>query len=208
DGEPLRDKTIQALKDEALRFGNEVFYSSEKKMVDEVIRLNQQTLFEDLDSTPNRGELNELFRYTDKEAETKKDGLWARCMCFPGKLMKSVFTDHERWEHGLKKAALAGYYRNSFKGTHTICWLGGNFENTADWLNAGKTLARCWLLLTKERACIHPFGSLITNKAAYEKIKAMFPLPAKGRIWMIFRAGYSKEPARSYRLDTKEIIVN
>jgi hypothetical protein len=208
NGEPLSEKSLRALKEEAIGQGHEVFWSSEKQMVEEVIRLNQQTLFEDLGSGATRDELNRLFRYTDQEAEIKKDGLWARCMCFPGKLMRSVFNDHERWEHGLKKTALAGYYKNSFKGTHTICWFGGNFDNTTDWLNAGKTLARCWLLLTKEGACIHPFGSLITNKAAYEKINALFTQPAKGKIWMIFRAGYSREPARSYRLDTEEIIIN
>ena len=208
-GKPVSEKTLGTLKDEAARSGHEIFWSSEKKMVDYVISLNQQTLFEDLESKANRDELKRLFRYTDEDAETKKDGLWARCMCFPGKLLKSVFIHHDKWEHGLRKKLLAKHYKKSFKGTQTICWIGGKFENTADWLNAGKIFARTWLLLTRDEACIHPFGSLITNKEAYKKINEVFTQPVgDGKIWMIFRAGYSKEPVRSYRVSTKEIIIN
>src|SRR5437868_13327553 len=130
-------------------------------------------------------------------------------MCFPGKLMRSVFRHHEKWQHGIRKRLLATDYKKSFKGTQTICWLGGRFEDHSDWLNAGKTLSRTWLLLTRDGACIHPFGSLITNRQAYKKINEMFTQPGNGKkIWMIFRAGYSKEPARSYRLSTEEIIIN
>jgi hypothetical protein len=208
-GNPLSEKTLNTIKEEAARSGHEIFWSSEKKMVDYVIRLNQQTLFEDLESKANRDELARLFRYTDEEAETKKDGLWARCMCFPGKLLKSVFIHHEKWEHGLRKKLLSNHYKKSFKGTQTICWVCGKFENTADWLNAGKTLARSWLLLTRDGACIHPFGSLITNKEAYKKINEAFTRPRSDeKTWMIFRAGYSKEPARSYRISAEEIIIN
>lgn len=209
NGEPLTGNSLNSIKDEASKYGHELFWSSEKKMADAIIKLNQQTLFEDLESKANRDELNGLFRYTAKEAETKKDGLWSRCMCFPGKLMKSVFSHHQKWDHGLRKKMLAAYYKNSFKGSETICWLNGKFDNTADWLNAGKILTRIWLRLTDEGAFIHPFGSLITNQQAYKKINDMC-VHANGdkKLWMIFRAGYSKEPARSYRLSTEEIIVN
>ena len=122
--------------------------------------------------------------------------------------MKSVFNHHDRWQNGLKKTILSDYYKKSFKGTHTIGWIGGDFENSDDWLNAGRTLARCWLLLTRDGIYIQPFGSLITNAKAYKKINEMCAQPGEGKkIWMIFRAGYCKEPVRSYRLDTDEIII-
>jgi hypothetical protein len=209
DGKPVNPATLATIKAEATRFGHEFFSSSEKELVDYVIGLNQETLFQDLGSAANCNELDQLFRYTKEEAETKKDGLWSTCMCFPGKLMKSVFTHHEKWEKGWRRWLLANKYRGSFKGTTTICWFGGRFEDTGDWLNAGRMLARNWLLLTREGAYIHPFGSLITNKTAYRKINERFAKPQnEKKIWMIFRAGYSNEPARSYRLNTEDIIIS
>ena len=40
-------------------------------------------------------------------------------------------------------------------------------KNTEDYLNCGKMMARCWLLITKKKAYIQPFGSLVTNPNAY-----------------------------------------
>jgi hypothetical protein len=208
DGNPVRQDTLKKITTQAEMFDHEFFSSSEKDVVDFLIELNQQTLFEDLESKPDRDELNHLFRYTEEEAKTKKDGLWSKCMGFPGSLMRSVFIHHKLWEKGLGKKILSRYYRSSFKGTKTICWFGGKFDDTNDWLTAGKMLARNWLLLTKEGAYMHPFGSLITNAGAYKKINEKIAQPGAGKkIWMIFRAGYSDEPTRSYRLTTDEIII-
>ena len=82
DGKPLRQDTLDKIKRQAEHFEHEFFSSSDKELVNSVIELNQQTLFEDLESKDDRDELNNLFRYTKEEAETKKDGLWAKCMGF------------------------------------------------------------------------------------------------------------------------------
>ena len=208
DGRQLHTDTLEKVKKQAEKFDHEFFSSSEKKLVDFIIDLNQQTLFEDIGSDQNRDELNRLFRYTKEEAIATKDGLWAKCMCFSGSMMKSVFTKHYKWEKGLRKRMLKKFYTSSFKGTTTIGWFGGRFENTRDWLQAGRMLARNWLLITKEGAYIHPFGSLITNKGAYSQITDKLTIPGEHkRIWMIFRAGYSDVPTRSYRLSTEEILI-
>lgn len=208
NGKPIKQDSLDKIKNQTEEFEHEFFSSSDKDLLDFVIDLNQQTLFEDLESKADRDELNHLFRYSKEEAETTKDGLWAKCMGFSGSLMKSVFIHHERWEKGLRKKILKNYYKSSFKGTTTICWFGGKFNNTTDWLQAGKMLARNWLLITKEGAYIHPFGSLITNTGAYKKINDKFSQPMNGKkIWLIFRAGYSDEPTRSYRLSTEQIII-
>ena len=208
NGMPLKQNSVDVIRAEAAKFNHEFFHSSDPEFVDFIIDLNQQTLFEDLESKPGREELHRLFRYSKEEAEAHKDGLWAKCMDFPGKLMKSVFTHHERWEKGARKKLLGNYYQSSFNGTETVCWFGGAFENTEDWLNAGKMFARTWLRMTEDGAYIHPFGSLITNKGAYQRInETLEQASGNKKIWMIFRAGYSKEPVRSYRLSTNEIIL-
>lgn len=208
NGVPLQQETLNKLKKEAEKFEHDFFFSSEQDLVNYVIKLNQETLFEDLGSKADREELDHLFRYTEKEAKEHKDGLWAKCMGFPGFLLKAVFEHSERWRKGLRKEFLLKHYKAAFKGTATVCWLGGRFDNTNDWLHAGRMFARSWLLITEENAYIHPFGSLVTNTGAYEKINIKFTHPTDGKkIWMIFRAGYSKEPVRSFRLSTEEILI-
>lgn len=208
NGKPLKQDALAKIKNQVEKLEHEFFFSSDPDLIDFVIDLNQQALFSDLESKAEREELNNLFRYSKEEAEVKKDGLWANCMGFSGSLMKSVFNHHERWGKGLRKKTLKNYYKHSFKETTTICWFGSEFNNTNDWLQAGRMFARNWLLITKEGAYIHPFGSLITNINANKKINEKFTQP-KGskKIWMIFRTGYSDEPARSYRLNTDEIII-
>lgn len=208
DGLQLKQGVLEQIGNQANKFDHNFFYSNEKKVIDFIVELNQKTLFEDLNAGANRKELDHLFRYTKREAQDKKDGLWARCMGFPGALMKSVFRQPERWAGGFKKNILANYYKASFKGTATIGWFCGDFNNTADWLNAGKMLARNWLLITKAKGYIQPFGSLITNVSAYKEINKKLKKPGNDKkIWMVFRAGYSKEPTRSFRLTTDEIII-
>ena len=208
DGKSLNENTIQRIKKESEKFGHDFFHSSEKDIVDFVITLNEETLFEDLGSKPTRDELDRLFRYNKKEAEFHKDGLWTKCMGFSGHLTRSIFKNHAKWTKGFYKKLLKKHYMSTFKGTNTICWFGGVFNQTDDWIQCGRMLARNWLIMTDENAYIQPFGSLITNKNAYSKIKAKLNQPDKPKkIWMIFRAGYSKTPTRSYRLSTNEILI-
>ena len=120
NGDSLNKNTIQRLEKEAQKFGQDFFYSENKEIVDFVVNLNEETLFEDLASKPTRDELDRLFRYSKKEAKTHKDGLWTKCMGFSGRLTKSIFRNHNRWTKGLRKKLLKKYYISTFKGTSTI----------------------------------------------------------------------------------------
>ena len=86
-------------------------------MVDYIIKINQESLFEDLTSQDMREELDQLFRYSKNEAEQLRTGLWTKCMGFPGKLVKSVFRHHNRWTKGVRKQMLKQYYSGTFSGT-------------------------------------------------------------------------------------------
>lgn len=207
-GKVVDSAVIEKINAEAGRNNYQFHSSSEKEIVDFVIDMNRRTLFEDISVDADRKELDALFRYSQHEAETHKDGLWSRCMGFPGELMKMVFRHHEQWEEGPLRSILNGYYKSSFKGTRTIGWFTGNFTTVQDHLNAGRMLARNWLLITQENLYIHPFGSLITNVNAYRKINAKLHQPGDpDQLWMMFRMGHSDEPTRSYRLDLKDILI-
>jgi hypothetical protein len=209
NGQLIKNRILNQVKAQAEEFNHEFFYTQKQELIDEIVKLNQKTLFEDLEANDNRKELDALFRYSKAEAAKQRDGLWAKCMGFSGKLMKSVFQKHHKWTKGARQKLLSSHYKKSFNGTTTMCWFNGRFENTEDWLQAGRMLARNWLLITKENAYIQPFGSLITNTGAYERINEIFAHPSDDKkIWMVFRVGYSDTPTRSFRLDTQDLIIN
>ncbi|HWD89000.1 MAG TPA: hypothetical protein VG367_12785 [Mucilaginibacter sp.] len=207
DGSPVSSDIISSLQNEAAAFNHHLYATDDQELVSFIIDQNQKTLFEDLESGAVRGELNGLFRYDREEAGTKKDGLWSACMNFPGWLMRSVFQHHEKWDHGLKKTLIKDFYKASFHGTATLGWFTGDFGNTAQWVNAGRMLARNWLFLTSRNIYIQPFGSLITNADAYKMMNDKLNITGDKKLWMIFRMGHSKEPARSYRLDLKDLLI-
>lgn len=207
DGSYVDTGITSSLKNEAAGFNHDFYSTADKGMVDYIIDLNQRTLFEDLESDATRKELDGLFRYDQNEAVKHKDGLWSACMNFPGWLMRSVFQHHEKWDHGLKKTLIRDFYKGSFHGTTTLGWFAGDFSNTPARVNAGRMLARNWLFLTSRNMYIQPFGSLITNRTAYKMMSEKLGLTGEEQLWMIFRMGYSKQPARSYRLDLKDIMI-
>lgn len=206
--EPVDEDFLMQIAAQTNIYGHAFYHTSNKNDINFIINLNQKTLFEDISQTSTRKELDSLFRYTQREAETKKDGLWAKCMGFPGGMMKEVFRHHEKWEEGPLKIMLSTYYKLSFRGTSTIGWFRGPFDNTDDWIHAGFVLSRNWLLMTRNDFYIQPFGSLITNANAYQKLTARFHQQGNdSKLWMIFRMGHSNVPARSYRLDLNEILI-
>lgn len=208
DGKLIHPKILTELENESSEHGYRFESSKNPKLIDFLIAKNEETLFEDLESENMRTELNQLFRYTKHEASQKKDGLWSRCMGFPGMLMKSVFNHHKTYNYEPLRNLISNYYSNSFEGTKTLGWIVGDFSHVAHWLDAGRLIARIWLILTKHGAYIQPFGSLLTNEKMYTELCQKLEIKSTENICMIFRIGYSKTPTRSYRLDTDQLILN
>ncbi len=208
DGAPVKKTVLEELEKEARFFDNTFHYTQDNELINQLKKVNQEALFEDLENDDIRNELDSLFRYNKVDAALKKDGLWARCMGFAGGLLRSVFKDYQIWTKGISKKILRNTYMSSFIGTTTICWYRGPFNTKSDYIDSGRMFARSWLKLTNFDLYIHPFGSLITNQSAHKKIKKHFYDKNDHQpIWMIYRLGYSKTPARSYRLETDEFLI-
>lgn len=205
----FQEDVITELRNESATFKHEFNHSSDEETADFITELNQNTLFHDLEDKATRDELDSLFRYDEEEAEQQKDGLWTKCMGFSSKMAKAVFTKHEKWTKGFRKKMLSKQYGSTFKNSSNICWIKGKFNDTKDWVESGRLFARTWLTITQNGAYLQPFGSLITNKKAYAEInEKLGGIESDRKIWMIFRAGYSKKPTRSFRLDTNELIIS
>ena len=207
NGKPPDPELLQKLQEESASQGLEFASSTDKTLLDLILQQNENTLFEDLHAVEMRNELDHLFRYSKKEAREHQDGLWSRCMGFPGALMKSLFRHFDTWDRKMLKNTISRLYRNSFNGTTTIGWVTGKFDNTNDYLHFGRLMARNWLLITKYNAYIQPFGSLLTNQIAYNALSEKLNIPNGKTICMIFRIGYSKTPVRSYRLPLHQLIL-
>lgn len=207
--EIIDKEIINELEKTAQQYGYFFVHSADEDMIDFCLQLNKETLFYDLDDDLSRQELSKWIRTTDKEAEEKKDGLWYKCMRFPGRLMHNFFFCHQRFRAKWKRKILGKVYIRSMKGTANVAWLNGHFSNREDWVHVGKMLQQLWITMTKYNVYMHPFGSVITNPIAYKKfIDKINYNKNDEKLFLLFRLGYSDEPPRSCRLEVKDILIS
>jgi hypothetical protein len=102
-------------------------------------------------------------------------------------------------------ALLRKIYRTQLGHVPTLGMLAGPFWDPDSALRTGRFLMRFWLELAKRNLYIHPYGNLVTNKAAAESTLKLLRVP---NIWLIFRIGFSEVPPRSYRRTVEEVLVD
>lgn len=207
DGHAVDDDALAALAAIAAREGQVMASSSDPATVQWVLDLNKFTLFGDLDDPATRGELRKWIRTSDEEARAKADGLWSTCLRVPGRLLKGFFDEHEKYAHGLRRAWCERMLMRGMRGTRTVAWWSGPFETPRDWIRCGRVLSRTWLELTRRGISLHPFGSVITNPAAYKQFASRVGATPAGRGWMLVRLGRSGSPPRSYRVPSADVFL-
>lgn len=203
----LPQVVVDELITEAKKYDTSFTFSTDPKIVDWVIRLNKDTMFEDMRTKETRDEIGQWTRYSLAQASTTKDGLWSYCMNVASPLLWLFFKAHKLLELPLIFQVVQKYYLH-LTYSPTVCWLQGPFQNSEQHLNAGRMLARLWLIMTKHNVYIHPFGSVITNHNSHARLRDKFGLDeSTNTIWLIMRIGYSAEPPRSKRLELEDIIL-
>jgi hypothetical protein len=209
DGTPVGEADLQAMSALASASGQQMIWSSDDRFVRRVLELNRDTLFADLDNNAARNELRPWIRITDEEARDAQTGLSARCLGFPGWLLKSFFDQHQRWVRGWKRDLCGDMLVGSMHGTRTVAWWSGPFATPDDWLACGTLLARTWLEATRRGLVLHPFGSVITNPWAHGKFRDQVGASEGPEyIWLLVRLGRSAPAPRSYRLDEDRLFVS
>jgi hypothetical protein len=209
DGLPVEDSALDRLAAIAGENGHRFQSSSDPALVAWMLDLNRFTLFADLDDGETRGELRQWIRPTDQEAEKKQDGLWANCLRFPGWLLRAFFDEHDKWGKGWRADLCGRLLVRGMRGTRTVGWWSGPFEQHDDWLSAGRTLGRSWLELTRLGIQLHPFGSIITNPRAHARLAERLGAEASStRYWMLVRLGRSEVAPRSYRLEEPRVFLD
>ena len=209
DGRPVPADALDELDAVAARARHILSTSSERDFVDFVLGLNRDTLFDDLLEPGARREVGSWLRFSERAAAERRDGFSPSALGFPGPLLHAYFRLAPAFElPGLRHAIRRLYFR-TMRGTSTIAWFNGPFDEHADWVAAGRLLGRSWLLLTKHGVVLHPFGSIITNRRANAALHERIGRDEAGRTtWLIARLGYSAEPPRSQRLEARELFVD
>jgi hypothetical protein len=208
DGRVVPDPVLAELAEICSPYGNELVSSSDSELISWVLALNRDALFEDMTNAKTRREVGSWLRFSEREAARRKDGFSPACLGFPGWLLYLFFHYRGFFElPGLRHAVRRLYFR-TMRGTSTIVWLVGPFEGHDDWVRSGRLLARLWLALTRAGLYLHPFGSIITNEPANERLRARLEHdPSQGTLWFIMRVGASAEPPRSARLPRAQILL-
>jgi len=198
------EEEISGLKAIADRSGHAFHHIIDRDEVNQILKYNLQAVVEDLGEDKYNSEIKKWFRYTDQEAEQKKDGLSARCMTIPGGEFR-FFAEHAGMAHWpILGPIIRARYRRRVGGAPQIGILSGKFFDNSSAFEAGGMFMELWAELARLDLYLHPFGNLITNLEARKKVVELTKIQNP---WIIFRFGKSELPPRSLRLDIEELCT-
>lgn len=211
DGRAIPEALVMEMQAEALVGDQRFEVRSDKQAIGWVIELNRQAMFHDMETKPIRAELTHWLRFDEREEEITRDGLSARCLGFSSRLLRSLFTHPGFWTLPGIKWVVGQIYMRSMTGVGTIGWLRGPYVTIEDWLQAGRTMIRLWLIVTRHGYYWHPYGSVITSDEARTNMIRFFGMSdeqgGKDAVWLLLRLGSSLVPPISHRLPFEEIVL-
>lgn len=200
----IPEAPLQKLSEIAESYNQQFVAVTNSDQIEQLMEMNTEALFEDLNTPDYHDEIAEWFRYTNKQAQKHRDGLDARCMNtspvnywlianFP-RLLLLPFSGQ----------LMGKIYRRGLGEIPTLGVIAGGFWDPSDGIKAGRFLMRFWLETAFNDLYIHPYGNLVTNKRISAKVEKELGIE---NIWLIFKIGYSAEPPKSYRLPVDKILV-
>ncbi|HJP92318.1 MAG TPA: hypothetical protein VJ875_10210 [Pyrinomonadaceae bacterium] len=173
--------------------------------IEQILKRNIEAVFEDLNNTVYHDEIVEWFRFTDRSSRRTRDGLDYRCMNSSRISFWLAARVPQLLQLPVTRPILKKIYRGQLGHVPTIGMLAGPFWQPESAFETGRFLMCFWLELAKHDLYIHPYGNLVTNKAAAEWCRQLLGLP---QIWLMFRIGFSRTPPQSYRRSVEEVLVD
>jgi len=185
----------------AARRGHVLGSTTERRVVDELVHVNQATLFDDLQDDAVHAEIMTWLRFSRRHAAETGDGLSAETMLLPGPVLRVAMGARWLWRLPVLGALLRGAYLSTMRGVRQLAWLEGPFAGPADHVEAGRTFLECWLELSRRGVALHPFGTVVTNPRSHEALVRSLGIDeADGRMaWMLVRVGRSDPPPLAHR---------
>ncbi len=208
DGKPVKQEVLDELSAIAAEYGHQLEFSSDPREVKWTVRLNADTMFYDMSQKEARDEVTSWMRFSKRDAKKRADGLAAYTMNISGFLMWCFAKLNWIFRLPGIYCLVRRSYEKSMGGTATVSWISGPFETQQDWDNAGHMMARLWLTMTKHGIYLHPFGSVITNPRAHQRLVEHFEnKDRKHDLWMLMRLGYGKTPPQAQRMPLANMMI-
>lgn len=202
----LSDKMIEIAAKKHLKL-----YKMDKEGAHQAIWLNQRAVFDDMFDDAVRNELNHWLRYSKKEKETKKDGLAYDCMELDGRAMKFIVKYHKILRMPGISQLLKQYYLRTMKDDSDAYYLLTPFSNEQEAFDVGTAVMQIWEAATDKRHYLHPFGTIMSNKAAHDDFLKLVNIEHedihKNFLVFIYRCGKSEKPNASLRIPVKDHLL-
>jgi hypothetical protein len=209
DARLVPEPVVHAARGIATAAGHAFRTTADRATVRRLVRVNQATLFSDLENDAVYDEIMTWLRFSRREAERRADGLSAEAMLMPGPLLHFAMRHRGLWRAPVVGAAIRSMYLNTMRGVRQLGWLEGPFGGPADYIEAGRTFMKVWLRLTAEGVSLHPFGTVITNPASHRTFAEAVHADESGdrMAWMLFRFGYSRTPPVAHRRPAAAMLL-
>ena len=203
--QPVPNEAVEALSKLAREWGQSYQQVTDPEIIEKILERNIEAVFEDLNVPAYHDEIVEWFRFTDSSSRQTRDGLDYRCMNSSRLSFWLAARVPRLMQLPLSKTLLKKIYRSQLGHVPAIGMLAGPFWDPESAFETGRFLMRFWLELAKQDLYIHPYGNMVTNKAAAEWCLKVTGVPY---VWLLFRIGFSKEPPQSYRRTVEEVLVD
>jgi hypothetical protein len=209
DDRLVPEHVVDAVRGIAASAGHTFRTTADPATVRRLVRVNQATLFSDLENDAVYAEIMTWLRFSRSEAARRADGLSAEAMLMPGPLLHFAMRHRGLWRAPVVGAGIRTMYLNTMRGVRQLGWLEGPFAEPAHYLEAGRTFMRVWLHLAAEHVHLHPFGTVITNPGSHRTFAEAVHADESGdrMAWMLFRFGYSKEPPVAHRRPAAAMLL-
>lgn len=190
--------------------GYELRTTADQRLVTELVRINQATLFADLRNDAVYTEIMHWLRFSKADAAARADGLSAETMLIPGPVLRFAMGHRGLWTMPVIGGLIRAVYLRTMRGVRQLGWLEGPFAGPADYIAAGRAFLRVWLDLTAQGVHLHPFGTVITNPGSHARfVAAVDAVETDGRMaWMLFRFGHSATPPSAHRRPAAAMLLD
>lgn len=210
DRRPVTPAALEEVAAIAAAMGQEFGRTGEQHLVDDLIRINQETLFDDLRDDAVHAEILTWIRTSKRQAAATRDGLSAETMLIPGPLLAIAMRHRWLWDLPVVGGLFRRVYLATMRGVRELGWLTGPFEGPRDHVEAGRCFLRLWLAFTRHGVDLHPFGTVITNPRSHAAFVERTGIEeSDGRMaWMLFRYGTGKPPPRAWRRSLDAMLLD
>lgn len=209
DATLVDESAVSAAVDIAAASGHRFRTTADRATVDEIVRVNQETLFDDLRNDAVHEEILHWLRFSKRQAAETGDGLSAETMLMPGPVLRFAMEHRGLWEAPGVGGVFKRVYLSTMRGVRQLGWLEGPFSTPAEYVEAGRVFMRVWLDFTARGIALHPFGTVITNPRSHAAFVERAGVDeSDGRMaWMLFRFGHSAPPPLAHRRPASAMTI-